>query len=443
MNLVAENLEVSTGNNFQMIPIDSIRIVERPSESNSDKLFYNPRNVNSFTDVELGDLQYSIRVDGLQQCLVVRQVEDHYELIAGERRLRCLQAIFEKDLECYDDSQLHLKGHVFAESDRVVVGSRFGTVTTLGDVEIEVYFDDGFLVKVARERVFPVSSGRKIYKNVQCKVHRDCDDARALKLAFVENEHSKPLGLIDEVNLVERLESKGLTQAEIAEMLGVKVPWVSQTLSFRKELPQDAFTRLLNGSMARAVAISILSYHKDDREGLFANTVLMEKQETEKKIADHRAVAKRFSESQDEHVANAIEAQEQGDDVTADKELEKAARMAVKADEEVNKIEKIQATAGTIKQRHVKMAAVDSDLQPKRPKTLDENDIQSCYVEGMIDYLDGGIDPVTGQVIPIELSAMVYRTAQAIVDRERDPLAVIRRYMIDQGKWSENDQSDV
>ncbi|MEM8865395.1 MAG: ParB/RepB/Spo0J family partition protein [Planctomycetota bacterium] len=45
-----------------------------------------------FDEGEIADLADSIREHGVLQPLVVRQVEDRYELIAGERRLRAAQA---------------------------------------------------------------------------------------------------------------------------------------------------------------------------------------------------------------------------------------------------------------------------------------------------------------------------------------------------------------
>jgi ParB family chromosome partitioning protein len=51
---------------------------------------YQPRK--TFDDDELASLSASIRSHGVLQPLVVRQVGDHYQLIAGERRLRAARA---------------------------------------------------------------------------------------------------------------------------------------------------------------------------------------------------------------------------------------------------------------------------------------------------------------------------------------------------------------
>jgi ParB family transcriptional regulator, chromosome partitioning protein len=51
---------------------------------------YQPRQ--SFDEAEIADLADSIRAHGILQPLVVRQVAERFELIAGERRLRAAQA---------------------------------------------------------------------------------------------------------------------------------------------------------------------------------------------------------------------------------------------------------------------------------------------------------------------------------------------------------------
>lgn len=52
---------------------------------------YQPRQV--FDDDSLADLANSIKQYGILQPITVRQVEDHYELIMGERRFRAAQLV--------------------------------------------------------------------------------------------------------------------------------------------------------------------------------------------------------------------------------------------------------------------------------------------------------------------------------------------------------------
>ncbi len=61
--------------------LDCLSIVANP---------YQPRQ--TFEEADIADLADSIRTHGILQPLVVRQVADGYQLIAGERRLRAAQA---------------------------------------------------------------------------------------------------------------------------------------------------------------------------------------------------------------------------------------------------------------------------------------------------------------------------------------------------------------
>lgn len=63
-------------------------------ELSPDKIIANPRQPRRyFEEAALEDLKSSIASHGLLQPLVVNKVGDHYELIAGERRLRACQSL--------------------------------------------------------------------------------------------------------------------------------------------------------------------------------------------------------------------------------------------------------------------------------------------------------------------------------------------------------------
>lgn len=64
----------------------------RTQELDIDLLVPNPRQPRvHMDDTRLEELAQSIRVNGVIQPIVVRRVEDHYEIVAGERRWRASQ----------------------------------------------------------------------------------------------------------------------------------------------------------------------------------------------------------------------------------------------------------------------------------------------------------------------------------------------------------------
>ncbi|MCF0110133.1 MAG: ParB/RepB/Spo0J family partition protein [Erysipelotrichaceae bacterium] len=71
-----------------LIPIEMIRANR-----------YQPRL--EFDEAALNELAASIREHGLIQPITVRQIDDHYEIIAGERRLRACSLAEYKEVPCY------------------------------------------------------------------------------------------------------------------------------------------------------------------------------------------------------------------------------------------------------------------------------------------------------------------------------------------------------
>lgn len=59
------------------------------------RVVYNPRTY--FEPKAMAELAASMRAQGLLQPLLVRKMDDHYELIAGERRLRAAHEVYGPD----------------------------------------------------------------------------------------------------------------------------------------------------------------------------------------------------------------------------------------------------------------------------------------------------------------------------------------------------------
>lgn len=77
---------------------ESSRVINIPVE-NIRPSRYQPRL--KFDETALNELAQSIKENGLIQPLTVREVEDHYELIAGERRYRACRIAGFTEIPCY------------------------------------------------------------------------------------------------------------------------------------------------------------------------------------------------------------------------------------------------------------------------------------------------------------------------------------------------------
>src|ERR1051325_8851813 len=68
------------------------RETTRPLELDLDRLTPNPRQPRTHIDeAHLEELAQSIRANGVIQPILVRQIGDRYEIVAGERRWRAAQ----------------------------------------------------------------------------------------------------------------------------------------------------------------------------------------------------------------------------------------------------------------------------------------------------------------------------------------------------------------
>ncbi|CAE7860199.1 parB [Symbiodinium microadriaticum] len=386
---------------YPLVPLASIVIVERPEEGEEDKvLFFNPRSVDSFDDESMTSIRESIAADGLQQPPVCRAITEgdsvvRIELIAGERRLRSLMMLSEDDTECFDDE-------------------------TSSKVPASV-----------------------LYEFIPVKLHYNCSDERALRLAFMENHESKSLTITEEIALVERLTKRGLNQKQIATMLlgdDRNVTWVSQTGNFRSSLPDEAFVKLLAGQLSRHVAVKLMSYKPEERQKLYEQAVAVEEQETEERLSDIEDEIIAQTDLADIAESEAEEAEQNGDKTTAAKKRRKAKTANTKATKATTKKERVEGEAGKIKQSHIDKGAASAGVKPKKEKPLSRAEIEAHWLQKLDDWLmHGGTCSQTGNELPEDLLFIMHGTVKAILSGDRDPSAVIREHYIEQGLWEEGD----
>jgi hypothetical protein len=438
-------ISVITSDEYQQVPTSSITIVERP-DAGEDKLFFNPRNPDSFTPEKLAELIWSLRIDGLQTPLLVRSLTSDdgsvvhaLELIAGERRLTSARFIASHNLPCFSEKTPRPKR--FANGADVLFRNRFGKVEDQKDKAgiVVVAFDDEKGKSVAEcpyEEVYPTQPGSVMFRFIPVKVIPQCADQRALRLAYTENGQSEPLPIKDEITLIERLTMRGLKQEDIAELLNSNVTFVSQTASFRRELPAEAFSKLVNGEMVRHVAVNLLSYKFEDREALYKETIQESEQEYSEAQAKHRRERENHEDAAELHTSAANKAEAKGELSAAAQQRRKAETAESKAEKAKQREQRAQSQKGHTKTGHVERAAAKLGIERRKAKILPKEEIEANYVKGMTPYIEGTKeDPVTGQTIPADLASIARRIAQAVLQGERDPIKVIREYMFDNEIW--------
>ena len=332
----SKGVTISGEGKYPLVPIKNIEIVERPKPGEI-KLFYNPRSPESFDPESMRKLRTAIQIDGLQQPLLVRAITEKdivtaIHLIAGERRLRSVRELIDLEAPCYDD-----KNPVPAKykaGEWVICHCELAQVKSGKNGTYEVAFtrnDKIETLTVPYADLLPTVSAAKLYAHVPCYVHYNCDDRRALRLAFDENQRHEPLTTREEVELVERLVMAGYKQEDIVEMIDQNVTWVSQTASFRTQLPEDAFQKLLAGKLARNGAVNILSFAPEDRQALYDATVKAEEVDRQAAIVSLKRDQEHHEDAHDIAQHQAKKAGKAGNTKAEKKSAKKAASEAAKA----------------------------------------------------------------------------------------------------------------
>jgi len=383
---------------YPLVPLKAIELAERPEEGKeSNRIFFNPRALESFDSKAMTELRESIRQDGLVQPPVVRVSTSNnkkdgdilrVELVAGERRFRSISKLWEDNAECYDEDSQQMR------------------------------------------------PAREVYEHVPCKVLYNISDQTALRIAFKENNEHKSLTIKEEISLVERLSSI-MKQEEICDLLRTNVTWVSQTANFRKELPVAAFEKLMIGKLSRHVAVQILSFRPQDRERLYAETVRAEEEE---RVAALNAIRDEIEFSED---AEDIALSEQemairnGKIQDVKKAKKKATTAAKKLQKAKDKEAKIHEGEGVIKQGHIAVGSQLAGVSPKKAKMLARSDIEQFYVDLLGNWQERGKEcPILKLKMPEHVLKIMKMTAEAILNGQHDPAAVIRNFLIAQGEWT-------
>lgn len=384
---------------YPLVPLHAITIRERPEEGReSEQLFFNPRDYDSFSADEMGKLRRSIARDGLHSPPMVRVFTkdgtpdgpiDKIELIAGERRLRSCQALYETNEDVLDRS-------------------------------------------VRGEKVY--RPAREVLAKIPCEVLYNISDEEALRHAFTENHERRDLTIREEVALVERLSRRGMRQDEIADLLGTNVTWVSQTANFRTELPSGAFAKLLDGSISRHVAVQMLSFNSEDRAALFEAAVKVEATERTRQLQELTEAVEQAEDQEDIEEQRELTAQTTQ---AANRARKRRAAAVRKGQTAKNRIEKVRSEAGTIRQGHLAKAAIEAGVAPRKAKILTKQMIEQFYVQLLDKWLERGrVDHVTKREYPLDMIRVIQGTAQAILSGQADPGLIIRSILVDRGEWT-------
>lgn len=262
---------ISTSEENSYFDPDQIEIVKKVG-SKSEKM--NSRTVNNpgWMPEKMDALRKGIQRDGLNHPLEIGILDSCPKLIAGERRLKCIQRLI-KD----DEKALRSK------EDRVLVwDSRLKKMLPA----IDVY--------------------RK--RGVQCKVSEVKDETDLIRRNIQENNLHEPLTDFEVLYRCQEMENAGISRAEQAEIFDVSEAWISQTHSLLDptKVHPCVVEYMEKGLLLRTSAVTFISVAYDQQEKTLMRAVQLSHGQAEEKIqvVEAELSAQQAELKYDEHIVS-------------------------------------------------------------------------------------------------------------------------------------------
>lgn len=361
---------------------------------------YNPRRQKGFDPESMRELADSIAKDGLLKNLVVRQIQDKddpsitvFEMVAGERRTRALNSLIAEDREVWNP------------------------------------------------KTGGMSPASEVYATVPCLVQGKCDDKRAIRLAWIENDRHVPLCDADVIDLCQTLESQGLERKEIKGLLDKSEAWLSHTFNFARKLTPQNYERLRAGEINRSVAVKLMEYEAEVQSPVIeaATAIATERYDALKAKSQHDA------ERAQENLAEVFREHQEAISKKSDaKVVDKAAKKVTAAEKTVQKTvarkNQVEAAGPVISQSDVAEGAYRAGVDPAGNRNLNSAQIREHFVEPcsvLLAIADDGdpLDTGTGNLFPRHLVEYTKIIANGIATGKRDFAGMLRQFCQSSGIW--------
>jgi ParB-like chromosome segregation protein Spo0J len=364
---------------------DAIKVIKDTS-----RLFHNPRL--TFQREPLETLQKSIAELGLIKPLLVRKSQDGYELIAGERRLRCIKNLIKADAACYD-------------------------------IEHE-----------------EMNRASQVYEFVDVKIVKPKSDLDMLQHAVAENMEHCEVQTWDILTLALDLESrvtesgeKEFTRRNICKIFNRSEAWMSHTLSLAN-LPDYAKKKLRDGELSRTGAINLLGAKTEKVPLVIETASQITKEDAANELCEASYEIEQASEIIEQATAEENKAILTGEDIAAKLAAKKlkeghhkitaAQHRITKAEKKLNS-EKISAEAINRALDELPEARETGvKLKPKSPKLLKMKVKQAT--ELLSNASDSWIvDPETGKSYETKDLRLIITTCDWVLGKKSNSIFAI------------------
>jgi len=231
-----------------------------------DAHFWNARQ--SFGEIKMAELRESIQKDGLLQDPILRVRGKRYQIVVGDRRVRCIKALLSRNAKVYNP----LNGQM--------------------------------------------EPARKAYNTLTCKVFLNCSDKEASTISVAENINRDDITEVDMmtycITLHEKIDPRTKermwTREDIQAIIGRSATWISQTMKLF-ELTPKAKQMLATGELPRTVALKLLNVQPDMVDKVLQLAAVEAVQDKEEEVARLGREIERLEEKADEAEFEAVTAE--------------------------------------------------------------------------------------------------------------------------------------
>tara|TARA_Y100000034_G_scaffold67850_1_gene81893 strand:+ start:1000 stop:2325 length:1326 start_codon:yes stop_codon:yes gene_type:complete len=387
------------------IRVDSLEVAEFAAEAEDNFAFSNPRHFagarpgidgKGFDRSSMGELRESIVDTGLQNPLIVRTIgegdEICHQLIAGERRLRCVRKIKDEDIECYDRENKDYK------------------------------------------------PGGEVYEYVECRLYPDLSDRDAMKLAFQENSTAVGIGEAANYNWFCYVRKSGFTDEEILDLTKKTESWI-RAMDKISTLDEHCLDRYKEGRINQTVAGLLADVGEAElRVQLCDETCGFAHDRVKDEIDKREQALKGAREGAERAKAGLVIAKHRDDE----EEEKEAGEAVAAATEEVTKKKKaLDDSRKSEKAKQKDFVDASKKVTGKRPKkavtTLRAPKIEKFFIEPALAMIDAdgfdGDDKV-GEPRDLKLVTLI---ATAIVEGETDLKQIMDSFYEEIGDEDEAD----
>lgn len=360
------------------------------SVENGSLVYGNPRwFINKDGDPEargiesskMEELKTSIQNSGLDNPIRLRPVDSDglfLEIVNGERRFRCIEALCEGGLICHD--------------------------STVGDK----------------------APAEEVYEWVDCRIE-EMDDCEALSVALKTNETSEVIGDLASIEVVKALRAADYDDAEILKATGKSVSWLRET---DRIIGLDAvcLDHFQKEQITRKAALQLaLIENAEERIGLLEQIVNIARDRHHAKI---RSLDKRIEDAETNELissAAAEVAKKIGDEEQAKKLAEAETRARKKSEKARGEREKASSKPPKADARDIKR------VRPSRPKKIADEGSEAAespiaaYMQ-MIEQIiaaEGFDEDGDSLGINLEMLTAVLGVLTAISQGDEDSMSVL------------------